>query len=446
MITRFNNNTLPLLSGIGETTTDLKNDGISGMLRGLKHRPDGTCEGPGCSKVVPGGSVGNSVKQYFCSPRCQRREYASRHTIGECELCHGPIKGIRDKNRVVRFCNKEHEARFNDDRIFGPTGPFRGLIEEYLAVTTTYSKRTLTCVKPSLAHFFGHVFMKEKIETLEEIGPSVVTRFIAAEKARGMTSSNAVGHVSTFFKWLMAEERFDKRNPVIPSIHAQKSLPAEARPYTDKDLQLIEDQVKASGDVALMFAFEVGKECGLRVGETANIRLPDIDESSQTIFVRLPTKNKRTRTVPYHDGVAKYLAMWKEQRSPECQHDHLLHGKRLGIYDASALDARFKDLLRTCAPPADRFEYHRLRHTWATRLMNNGMDLAVLKELGGWVSWNSMQRYIRVLDATKKRQYQEAYAKLQEKKQSVEEEESIPLFDFALMAAAEEGSPSVTVG
>lgn len=57
------------------------------------------------------------------------------------------------------------------------------------------------------------------------------------------------------------------------------------------------------------------------------------------------------------------------------------------------LDAKFKGALRNLPGPAATFNFHRLRHTWATRLMNNGMDLAVLKELGGWESWSSMQCY-----------------------------------------------------
>ena len=64
--------------------------------------------------------------------------------------------------------------------------------------------------------------------------------------------------------------------------------------------------------------------------------------------------------------------------------------------------------------------------------MNNGMELAVLKELGGWESWNSMQRYIQVLEGTVRAQYESAYARLQERRES-DEDEVISLLDFAAM-------------
>jgi hypothetical protein len=64
------------------------------------------------------------------------------------------------------------------------------------------------------------------------------------------------------------------------------------------------------------------------------------------------------------------------------------------------------------------------------------MELAVLKELGGWVKWNSMQKYIKVLPSTIRSQYEASYKKLQEKLESSEDEE-ISLVDFALMEAPE---------
>jgi hypothetical protein len=73
--------------------------------------------------------------------------------------------------------------------------------------------------------------------------------------------------------------------------------------------------------------------------------------------------------------------------------------------------------------------------------MNHGMELAVLKELGGWESWNSMQRYIKVLPSTVRSQYEASYARLQEKAESGEDEE-ISLIDFALMNAVQPANPT----
>ena len=183
--------------------------------------------------------------------------------------------------------------------------------------------------------------------------------------------------------------------------------------------------------------FAVGEECGFRIGEVCNIRLSDIDQQAQTIYVRLPTKNGRTRTVPFHAKVKKYLNLWLAKRDPRCDHDHLLHNKAFRRYDTIKLDAWFKKNLKSMPEPAQSFLFHRCRHSWATRLMNNGMELAVLKELGGWESWNSMQRYIKVLPATIRSQYEASYARLQGKRPRSGEDEEISLIDFALMKQAD---------
>jgi integrase len=299
-----------------------------------------------------------------------------------------------------------------------------------------YAPGTLSTVRVSLAKFFRFVVQVEKISVLENIRPPVITRFIALERGRGLTGRNFVGHLSTFFASLIAEERYDRANPVVSRIHSQRGAPAEPRPYKDHDLATIWDCVKQSGRPDLLLAFAIGEECGLRIGEVCNIRLSDIDSVAQTIFVRLPTKNMRTRTVPFHTKVAKYLPLWLAARDPLCIHDYLLHNKALHRHDTIKLDAWFRKILRSQPEPARSFLFHRLRHTWATRLMNNGMELAVLKSLGGWEAWNSMQRYIKVLDNTVRAQYEASYTKLQEKQESGEDE-AISLVDFALMSTAD---------
>lgn len=39
------------------------------------------------------------------------------------------------------------------------------------------------------------------------------------------------------------------------------------------------------------------------------------------------------------------------------------------------------------------FRWHDLRHTWASWLVQSGVPLAALQEMGGWESVNMVQRY-----------------------------------------------------
>jgi integrase len=349
----------------------------------MKQRPDGICENPGCNKIVPGGLVPNSVKHYFCSESCQEQEYwlRSRHIIGTCEQCGGPIIDKLSRKGVARFCSKACDIKFDNERMFEGTGPFRSVIEEHLAETDYAAPGG---VKGSLTRFFTYVFTKEKIGKLEDIGPKVVSRYLAAEKARGITNSNDVTHLSALFSRLMYEESFDRRNPVIPRIHAAHKHPRTRQPYEESEMLILWRIVEASGITQLKVMFAIGEESGLRNSEVCNIRLSDVDLVKQTIYVRLPTKNGEPRTVPFHKKVKKYLEQWLQERDPRCQHDHLLHNSRLTPFTNTILDRSFGRLYSGMPQPAASFEFHRLRHTWATRLVNAGMRLPVLQPLGGW--------------------------------------------------------------
>jgi integrase len=392
------------------------------------------CEGPGCKNILPAGYYAPQRSRSFCSQSCANRDAGTKYMIGNCLQCGGPIMGRKDKAGLKKFCCNDHKLAFETERILGPTGPFRPLIEEYMrsGAISIYRSGTLPNVRVSLGNFFRFVAQIEKISTLAAIKPPVITRFIVHEHERGLSCRNFVGHLSTFFRWLIAEQRFDQANPVIPRIHSQRGAPAAPRPYPDSDLAVIRATVEKIGDRQLMLAFALGEECGLRIGEVCNLRLSDFDTIAQRVFIRLPTKNMRTRRVPYHNGVKKFLALWLEQRDPCCPTDHVLHNQALHRHTGSRLDARFKKHLDSQREPSSTFLFHRLRHSWATRLMNNGMEIAVLKELGGWESWSSMQRYIAVLDSTVRSQYESAYRRIQEHVVAAEEE-SISLMDFALI-------------
>src|SRR6185312_10269246 len=101
----------------------------------------------------------------------------------------------------------EHKLAHETEQILGPTGSFRHLIEEYMssAAPNYYRPGTLPTVRVSLAKVFRFAAQVEKITDLEEVRPALITRFIAHERERGLTSRSYVGHMSTFFRWAIAE-------------------------------------------------------------------------------------------------------------------------------------------------------------------------------------------------------------------------------------------------
>jgi len=383
-------------------------------------------------------------KRSFCSDPCRNRDAATAYVVGACKCgCGEPVLGRKDEmGGKKQFVNHEHLCRFLEEQQLGETGCFRPCIEWYMAgdARNRYKASTLHTVKSSLARFFRFA-ATEGITDINDIRPATITKFIAAELERGTTSRNYVGHLSTFFYCLIDEGLYERPCPVIARRHALKSRGPRPRPYTDAEVYELRAVVEAGGKPELMLLFELGLECGLGGGEASGVQLFDVDQRAQRIFIRYPTKRHQSRWVPYHDGVKRCLSLWLERRSRHCPTDHLLHNQAHNPFTHEQVAGWFRRLFREQGEPMASFRFHRLRHTWATRLMNNGMELAVLKELGGWKNWNSVQCYIQVLPATIRRQYAAAYKALQEKQEAAEDE-SLSLFDFAAIAVETTATPS----
>jgi hypothetical protein len=115
------------------------------------------------------------------------------------------------------------------DAILAPTGGFRPIIERYLAdVAARKNGRPLVQIRGSLALFFRYVVLVEGINDLDQIRPSTVTRFIEAERSRGIRNRLFIGRVATFFVWLISEGLYDRGNPVITRLQRRQMQAAHA--------------------------------------------------------------------------------------------------------------------------------------------------------------------------------------------------------------------------
>lgn len=395
---------------------------------GMWFRPAGPCEGPHCTNTVEAGMVYGHQLYRCCSDECrnkiksEHRKNYKKQVVGICEHCQGPIKATSESKREnPRFCSDDCYRAFESERIMGPTGPFRPILETYIRDSHIYADSTLPGVKTHLSAFFRFAW-GEKLSRLDMILPRTVSQFMAQEKDRGIKTLHVIGQLSTFFGWQIEVNSLDIHNPVSRRFHKQGTRRNNPRPLTEDEVSTYWEVLVATGDVRLMLAFAIGLESGLRGGETCNIRIPDVDKTEQSVLVRLPTKNGVERTVPYHDKVTYCLNLWESIRSKKCAHNHLIHGDRNATWNIHVLDEQFKRAFQNLQQRGVGFTYHRLRHTWASNLFNSGMDLAVLQKLGGWLCLASMEAYIRVLPETVRREYQEAWARLKERQQEPIEE------------------------
>jgi site-specific recombinase XerD len=163
-----------------------------------------------------------------------------------------------------------------------------------------------------------------------------------------------------------------------------RRLPDAPRPQAvDKELALLE------GDGPLPLRnralIELVYSAGLRSAEAVGLDLGDVDFEQELVHVR-HGKGGKDRVIPLGEEAAMWVARYVRDARPSLAR---------GANDALFLSATGKRLdtstLRRLAPHP-----HRLRHAFATHLLEGGADLRTIQELLGHSSLSTTQIYSHV--------------------------------------------------
>src|SRR6266545_4571160 len=129
---------------------------------------------------------------------------------------------------------------------------------------------------------------------------------------------------------------------------------------------------------------ELVYSAGLRSAEAVGLDLADVDFEQELVHVR--GKGGKERVVPLGEEAAWWLARYLEHGRPELA---------AGVENAFFLSVRGRRLdtstLRRITPNP-----HRLRHAFATHLLEGGADLRTIQELLGHSSLSTTQIYSHV--------------------------------------------------
>jgi integrase/recombinase XerC/integrase/recombinase XerD len=142
---------------------------------------------------------------------------------------------------------------------------------------------------------------------------------------------------------------------------------------------------------------ELVYSAGLRSREAVDLNLGDVEFEQELVHVR--GKGGKERTVPLGEEAAHWVARYVHEARPELAH---------GAENALFLSVRGRRLdtstLRRLVPHP-----HRLRHAFATHLLEGGADLRVIQELLGHSSLSTTQLYSHIDGRRLRRVYDRAH-------------------------------------
>ncbi|HLQ73894.1 MAG TPA: tyrosine recombinase XerC [Bacillota bacterium] len=284
---------------------------------------------------------------------------------------------------------------------------------EYLQVERNASAYTIEYYMKDLDEFY--LFLKrENIQSLFNIDFRLVRLFLTELYSRQLskgTISRKLSSLRSFYKFLEREYE-DVQNPFI---HISLPKSEELLPnffYEEEMEQLfkVSDITTPLGQrnqaiIELLYA------TGMRVSECQDINIEDIDFSIQSILVR--GKGRKERYVLFgthaNEALERYMNDGREKLLSHSSERKCLFLNAKGL-PLTERGFRFilNDLVKKASLTID-IHPHKLRHTFATHMLDNGADLRTVQELLGHENLSSTQVYTHVTKDRLKNVYMNAH-------------------------------------
>jgi integrase/recombinase XerD len=219
----------------------------------------------------------------------------------------------------------------------------------------------------------------------EQLQESQVRTYLGNLSQRGLSSSTlnqAISAVRFFFKEVLRREwSFDLQHQRAP-----QRLPVTLSP--DEVRRLLAAVPKLRDRAAMETAYATG----LRLSEVLHLKLTDID--SERMMVRVDQgKGKKDRNVMLSPALLATLRVYCRQSHPRVW---LFPGHKCKrpLHD-TVLQRAFKHA-KNIAGISKPVSFHSLRHSFATHLLESGVNVRTIQALLGHRSLGSTQRYMHV--------------------------------------------------
>jgi integrase/recombinase XerC len=297
----------------------------------------------------------------------------------------------------------------------------------HLATDRGASEYTQRNYKQALTEFHAWHYQERKSmpawEALQRDDFRSYLRFLGRQNLGRAAIALRFSALRTFYKFLIrrgAVESSPIKNISLPKLPKRLPQFLTVRQMADlltAPLEVLQAPRKKSAgrpvsvaachrDVAIL---ETIYSCGLRISEMVGLRVEDIDWSEQIVRVR--GKGKKERLLPISETALRAIEhYWTHlpERPAGAEPVFLSETRKRSPMSAAMLQRRLKGyLVRAGLDPA--ITPHKLRHSYATHLLDAGADLRSVQELLGHAHLVTTQVYTHVTTDRLKKAYEKAH-------------------------------------
>ena len=237
---------------------------------------------------------------------------------------------------------------------------------------------------------------QQSIEHFNQIKREHIQTYLIELYGRGLNTKSVARHLSairTFHQYLMIE-RLCSQNPcdLIESPKLSRDLP-EVLSVAEVERLLESFTEETAADLRNHAMVELLYASGLRVSELLALNIVDIHLSMQ--FIKCRGKGDKERIVPIGEVASDVLTRYLEKARPQLLKKStdvlffIFFGdpmSRQGFFKILKKQAQMAGITKNLSP-------HKLRHSFATHLIENGVDLRLVQEMLGHSDISTTQIY-----------------------------------------------------
>ena len=245
-------------------------------------------------------------------------------------------------------------------------------------------------------HYLGHLSIEEAVD-------NDVRAYLSELADRGYVARTTARHLSTlkqFYQFLYSDKTRED-NPTI-GIDSPK-LPASLPKCMHEDevtllLDTARDDISPRG-IRLLAMLEILYASGLRISEMVTLQpsafQKKITPKGTFYFLLIRGKGNKERIVPLNQSAVNAIEAYLKQYPQENEYLFPARGKQQHV-SRQVVARQIKELALKASLEPDMVSPHVLRHSFASHLLDHGIDLRVLQELLGHTDISTTQIYTHI--------------------------------------------------
>lgn len=252
-----------------------------------------------------------------------------------------------------------------------------------------YSQLTVSAYRADFRVFLEYLNKMKTSPTLDKLNSKKIRQFTVYLKMKGNTPATIarkINFLRSFSKFCINEDYLTE-NPMkkVETPRKEKRVPVYLS--NDEMERLLATPTKlVEKTVLYLFAFT-----GIRRQELVNLDLQHIDLENNLLTVRHGKGNK-DRVIPINQRLKAVLQSYLIYR-PQVDHPALIIGVYKGRISPTALNNIFQRNLAKSGIKREGLSIHKIRHTFATLLLHNHVDLVTIQNLLGHQDLTTTQIY-----------------------------------------------------